>query len=73
MSNISYTENGAISLKTTGNIIVDYYMMFSRILNIDLNNKYLEECWNNNPYKTIAIIFNGRDRVNGKKEKHRRG
>lgn len=69
MSNISYTENGAISLKTSGNIIVDYYMMFSRNLNIDLNNKYLEECWNNNPYQTLAIIFNGRDRKNGKKEK----
>lgn len=69
MSNISYTENGAISLKTSENIIVDYFMMFSRTLNIELNDKYLEECWNNNPYQTLAIIFNGRDRVNGKKEK----
>ena len=43
--------------------------MFSRTLNIELNDKYLEECWNNNPYRTLAIIFNGRDRVNGKKEK----
>jgi len=69
MSNITYTENGAISLKTTENIIVDYYMMFSRNLNKDLNEKYLEKCWNINPYQTIAIIFNGRDRKNGKKEK----
>ena len=69
MSNISYTENGAVSLKTTGNIIVDYFMMFSRTLNKELNIKYLEECWNINPYQTLAIIFNGRDRVNGKKEK----
>jgi hypothetical protein len=69
MSNITQTENGANSLKTSGNIIVDYYMMLSRNLNKKLNEKYLEECWKNDPYKTIAIIFNGRDRINGKKEK----
>jgi hypothetical protein len=69
MSNISHTENGAISLKTSGNMIVDYYMMYSRTLKRDINFKYLNECWKINPYQTIAIIFNGRDRVNGKKEK----
>jgi hypothetical protein len=69
MSDITYTENGAMSLKTSGNVIVDYFMMYSRTLKTHINYKYLEECWKINPYQTIAIIFNGRDRVNGKKEK----
>lgn len=69
MSIITQTENGANSLKTSGNIIIDYYMMFSRNLNNELNNKYLDDCWKKDPYKTVAIIFNGRDRINGKKEK----
>ena len=63
------TTNGATSLKTSGNNIVDYFMMFSRDLSKEISYYYLEKCWKDDPKKTIAIIFNGRDRVNGKKEK----
>jgi len=35
----------------------------------DSNPIHLEKCWKEDPKKTVAIIFNGRDRLNGKKEK----
>ena len=63
------TTNGAVSLKTTGSNIVDYFMMFVRDLDKKVSYEYLEKCWKADPKKTVAIIFNGRDRVNGKKEK----
>jgi hypothetical protein len=69
MQNFTETTNGAISLKTTGNYIVDYFMMYNRGLEKNINSNFLEKCWNINPEKTIAIIFNGRDRMSGKKEK----
>jgi len=65
----TYTANGANSLNSTSNNIVDYFMMFMRGLCKNDNNKYLEKCWKDSPVKTVAIIFNGRDRINGKKEK----
>lgn len=63
------TTNGAVSLKTTGSYIVDYFMLFVRDLDKKVSYEYLEKCWKEDPTKTVAIIFNGRDRVNGKKEK----
>ena len=63
------TENGAIALDTSGNEIVDYFMMYTRTLTTEQNHKFLEKCWAVNPQKTVAIIFNGRDRLKGKKEK----
>ena len=63
------TENGAVSLDTSGNHIVDYFMMYSRTLAKEENYQFLEKCWAINPQKTVAVIFNGRDRLKGKKEK----
>lgn len=63
------TTNGAVSLKTTGSNIVDYFMLFVRDLDRNVSYEYLEKCWKEDPKKTVAIIFNGRDRVNGKKRK----
>ena len=63
------TANGAVALKSTGNIIVDFFMIFSRTISEENIENYMEQCWKLNPIKTIAIIFNGRDRKNGKKEK----
>jgi hypothetical protein len=63
------TENGAIALDTSGSCIIDYFMMYTRTLTKEQNHKYIEECWAINPEKTIAVIFNGRDRLTGKKEK----
>ena len=69
LTNITLTNNGGVSLKTTNNVIVDYFMLFMRDLDIDTSYDYLEKCWKEDPKKTIAIIFNGRDRDKGKKEK----
>lgn len=66
---LSHTQNGATALKTSGDNIVDYFMMFTRTLPKHVNEAYLEKCWADNPEKTVATIFNGRDRVQGKKEK----
>lgn len=63
------TENGAVALDTSGNHIVDYFMMYSRTLTKEENYQFLEKCWAINPQKTVAVIFNGRDRLKGKKEK----
>lgn len=63
------TENGAIALDTSGNEIVDYFMMYTRTLTKEQNHDFLEKCWAVNPQKTVAIVFNGRDRLKGKKEK----
>jgi hypothetical protein len=63
------TDNGAVALKTSGNPIIDYFMMYTRTLTKESNQEHLEKCWNIDPKKTVAVIFNGRDRMNGKKEK----
>jgi len=68
--NITTTTNGGIALKSTNNIIVDYFMLFMRDLDIQTSHDYLEKCWKEDPKKTVAIIFNGRDRDKGKKEKY---
>jgi hypothetical protein len=68
-AHFTQTANGATVLNTSGNVIVDYFMLFMRDLDKKVCREYLEKCWNIDPKKTVAIIFNGRDRVNGKKEK----
>ena len=65
----THTENGAIALDTNGSEIVDYFMLYTRTLTKEQNHQFLEKCWAVNPKKTVAIIFNGRDRLKGKKEK----
>ena len=68
-STFTRTENGAVALDTSGNHIVDYFMMYTRTLTKEENYKFIEKCWEINPQKTVAVIFNGRDRLKGKKEK----
>jgi hypothetical protein len=69
MSQHTVTENGAVALATTGNCFVDFFTMLVRNLDIDLIKKYMDQCWDIDPKKTLAIVFNARDRLNGKKEK----
>ena len=66
---ITKTTNGGNAFKSTGSAIVDYFMLFMRDLSICDSYDHLEKCWKEDPKKTVAIIFNGRDRLNGKKEK----
>ena len=54
---------------TTNDFNLDLFIKLVRGLNLyDLEN-YLDNSWNYNKLKTLAIIFNSRDRINGKKEK----
>lgn len=66
---ITKTVNGGNAYKSTGSAIVDYFMLFLRDLSISDSYSHLEKCWKEDPKKTVAIIFNGRDRMKGKKEK----
>lgn len=69
MIDITETTNGANSLNTSGNRFVDFFMMFVRGIDNNILENYLNECWKEDPTKTVAIIFHARDRANGKKEK----
>lgn len=70
MSDKTHTTNGAIALSSTGNRFVDFFMMFVRGVDNDVINKYMTECWQEDPKKTLAVVFQARDRANGKKEKN---
>ena len=49
--------------------IIDLYTEYVRNINNNKLKEYLNEAWKEDPIKTIAVIFNCRDRINGKKEK----
>ncbi len=70
MSHLTLTENGAIALASTGNCFLDFFTMLVRKLDTDMIMKYMQMCWDIDPKKTVAIVFNARDRLNGKKEKN---
>jgi hypothetical protein len=63
------TDNNACCLKTTNNILLDLFVNIGRDLSEEDLNNYMTDAMKENPQKTIAIIFNSRDRKNGKKEK----
>ena len=65
----SKTDNNGIALKTTNNIFLDLFVNIGRDYSYEELSNNMNECMKINPYKTIAIIFNCRDRKNGKKEK----
>lgn len=66
----SHTENGAVAFHSTDNPIVDFFAMYNRGIDTEQLCQHLENCWSFDAKKTIAIIFNARDRENGKKEKN---
>lgn len=53
----------------TNNPNLDLFIKMVRQINQDDLNNYLEKSWEFDKLKTLAIIFNSRDRINGKKEK----
>lgn len=53
----------------TNNPNLDLFIKMVRQINQDELNNYLEKSWEYDKLRTIAIIFNSRDRINGKKEK----
>lgn len=69
-SKMTKTENGAICLESTSNCFVDAFGAFVRGIDTDSLCDYMNKCWINNPKKTVALVFNTRDRKNGKKEKN---
>ena len=70
MSAKTHTTNGAVALETSGSKFVDAFTMIVRGLDNELINKYLSDCWEEDPKKTVALIFHSRDRQDGKKEKN---
>jgi hypothetical protein len=54
---------------TTGNANLDLFCQLSRNINKNDLFYYLNQSWQLDKLKTIAIIFNSRDRLKGKKEK----
>lgn len=58
-----------MTLSTSGSKIVDFYMSFVRDMDDETISNHMTDCWSVDPVKTVAIIFNTRDRKNGKKEK----
>jgi hypothetical protein len=46
---ITKTANGGNAFKSTGNAIVDYFMLFVRDLSIKDSYKHLEKCWKEDP------------------------
>jgi len=65
----SKTDNNGVALATTNNIFLDLFINMTRDYSYDELSKNMHLCMKKDPYKTIAIIFNCRDRKNGKKEK----
>ncbi len=65
----SKTDNNAIALETTNNIFLDLFTNIIRDYEYQELDNLLYKCMQKDPYKTIAIIFNARDRIDGKKEK----
>ena len=65
----SNTDNNAVSLETTNNIFLDLFTNIIRDYEYNELDNLLYKCMLKDPYKTIAIIFNSRDRIDGKKEK----
>ena len=56
-------------LSTTNNANLDLFTQLVRNMNIGTLHEYLQKSWDTDKLKTIAIIFNARDRLKGKKEK----
>lgn len=59
-----------MSIGLYNNPILSFYIILCENNSIDLINKYAQKSWDTNPQKTIAIIFNNRDKYNGKGEKN---
>jgi len=56
-------------METTNNVNLDLFIKLTRGINKSKLNELLYKSWNIDKLKTIAIIFNARDRIKGKKEK----
>ena len=56
-------------METTNNANLDLFIQLARGINKNTLNNLLNKSWENNKLKTMAIIFNSRDRLKGKKEK----
>ena len=71
MSNntLTITANNAFCYLTTESHNLNLFYQMERNINIHKLNNLLENSFNENKLKTLAIILNSRDRTKGKKEK----
>ena len=64
------TENGAVSLETTGIDCVNLFFKLCRGINEEQLRKLLEAAWVEEPLDCLKLIFNARDCRGGKGERH---
>ena len=62
-------EDTPQTFKTTNNPNLDLFIQLVRDVNKEQLLTYLNKSWEQDKLKTVAIIFNSRDRLKGKKEK----
>lgn len=63
----SFTENGALSLSTTGSARVNLFFKLTRDAYINsLFYNWIESSWNEDPLDTMKTLFHGRDARGGK-------
>ena len=62
-------EDTIQTFKTTNNPNLDLFIQLVRDVNKEQLLTYLNKSWEQDKLKTVAIIFNSRDRLKGKKEK----
>lgn len=65
------TENGAISLPTTGTAVLDFFFKVVRNTTPEQTRSMLKAAWEENPLLTLRAVFHLRDCRGGKGEKAR--
>lgn len=63
------TENGAMSLSTTGSKCLDFYFKTVRKITQDTSLNLLSDAWNEDPLSALKLVFHTRDCREGKGER----
>ena len=69
ITNVEYTENGALSNKTTNNVFLDAFFKFVRNIKTKDIYNHLNTMYDIDKVKTIILIFQTRDIEEGKGER----
>ncbi len=65
----TFTENGALSLATTGSAVLDFFFKMVRNTPSDTAAQLMNAAWKENPLLTLRAVFHLRDCRGGKGEK----
>lgn len=69
MNNISFTENGAVALKTSYNKNLDFFVKVTRGCAVETYVDLFVEAYKENPYDALRVLLNLRDCRDGKGER----